>query len=503
MLGLGSGIRKHASRAGAMKVPLDIFSGFYESESAPFNSQRCVNCRPIVAESPSFNQKALIGTQGIVQFGALEGVNRGSILAKKVPYFVNGKALYSVDSLGNGTNLGAISGSGRVSMATNTTVTGKTIICIVVPGKTAYVYDSSLGTVAEITDPDFIVSDTVVFKDGYFFFSTSSGLQIIQSSLNDPMTFDALDTGTAEIDPDLIVGLMVNHNEMFVMGERTGELFQNVGGTGFVLQRIPGANIQKGLHAKHGLAAFDNTFVFIGGGENELPAIWKVTSSSSAVKISTSAIDAAIQKYTKSEIEDCFAMTWAVKGSFFVSFTFSSNRIANRTFVYDATSSTYNQRSIWFELQSGITNNRWRVESIVMAYGKLLTGDYTTNKIGYLDDSVFTEYGETIRREVTGQPFSQLTTSQAWDSLEIFMESGVGLTSGQGSEPVIRMSFSNNLGRSFGSEFSRSFGKIGEYNRRTVWRRQGRIPISRVIRFVCSDPVRFNVLGLVVNDEVE
>jgi hypothetical protein len=485
-----------------LKVPLDIFSGFYESQSLPLNSQRCVNFEPIIPQAQSLNSKALFGRAGLKTFSTLIGVNRGSILANKIPYFVNGTGLFSLDSVGVYTLLGTITGVKRVVMATNTTVDGTTKIAIVVPGGDSFVYDSSLGTVVKITDPDFKVSDTVTFKDGYYTFTSSDGLTFFTSGLNDPATFDALDFGTAEIDPDLIVGQIVNHNELFVMGEETGELFQNVGGVGFPFQRIPGANIQKGLYSKYGLIAYDNSFVFIGGGKNENAAIWKISGSSSAVKISTSAIDTAIQQYTKAEIAESFAMTYSKNGNFFVTYTFESLRIPSRTFVYNATTSALSGGSVWHELQSGVTDNRWRVQSIVQAYGKLLVGDDSTATIGEIDDSTYTDYGATIYRYVTSNPFRTLDQTQFWTDLELLLEQGVGLTTGQGSDPVVRMQFSNDSGRTWSSEFPRNFGKIGEYTRRSIWRRQGRISTNRVIRFIMTDPVKSNILGCTVQDEV-
>ena len=103
-----------------MKVPLDIFSGFYESESQPFNAQRCINMVPIVPQAKSLNERALFGSEGIVEKEELTGINRGSILANGIAYFVNGTSLYSVDSNYLGVNLGTVAGTARVSMATNT-----------------------------------------------------------------------------------------------------------------------------------------------------------------------------------------------------------------------------------------------------------------------------------------------------------------------------------------------------------------------------------------------
>ncbi len=485
-----------------MKIPLDIFSGFYQSESLPFAAQRCVNLIPVVSEDAALNDKALFGAPGIVEFSDIGGLGRGGILANDQSYFVNGAALFLVDSVKNSTSLGAVPGTGMVSMATNTTVDGVTKIAIVNNLGNGYVYDSSLSSVVQITDADYIPASTVAFKDGYYTFTTLDGLQVFNSALNDPTSFDSLQTGTAEIDPDLITTQIMNHNEWFVMGTETGELFQNVGGAGFPFQRIQGANIQKGCYARFGIVAFDNTFVFIGGGKNESPAIWKIAGSSSASKISTNAIDKTIQRYTQEEISKCIALTYSKNGQFFAVFTFESTVTGNRTFVYNATASALTGRQTWHEMQSGMSDNRWGAQSIVRAYGKHLVQDATNGKIGYLDDNTFTEYGELIRREKTTQPFRQLDNDQFWDDLELRMESGVGLANGQGSDPSVRMKFSDNGGRTFSSEFSRRFGKIGEYTRRVIWRRQGHIPMDRIVTFICTDPVRCNFLAASVNDEV-
>ena len=299
---------------------------------------------------------------------------------------------------------------------------------------------------------------------------------------------DPLDFGTAEINPDKIVSGHVNHNELFILGQETIEIFKNIGGSGFPFQRIQGANIQKGCYAKFSPVEFDNTFLFVGGGKNERAAIWRIVSSQSADKISTDAIDLAIQRFSEEEISKSFSFTFSIAGQFIAGFTFESTNIESVTFCFNATSQK------WFELRSGLSG-RWRVNSIINVYGKLLCGDSEDGRIGYLDD-VFEEYGETIFRERTAQPFIIDGNSQYWPELELTMETGVGLTTGQGDDPQIRMSFSDNGGRTFSSERSRSFGKIGEYNKRPIWRRNGRVPSHRVVRFTESDPVLCNLIRL-------
>ena len=480
------------------RLPLPLGFSFYQSESAPFSSQRCVNWIPVIAESAALNTRALFqppGLKTLVDSG-LSG-NRGSLAMSEVPYFVNGNSLISVSSSGLVTNHGIVSGSGYVSMATN----GQYLV-IVVPGGNAYAYDNVALTLTQITDVDFRTSDTVVFKDGYFVFSSSDGAVFFNSSLNDPFTYDALDFGTAEISSDKIVSLHVNHNELFVIGLETTELFQNIGGAGFPFQRIPGANIQKGAHARFSPLEFDNTFCFVGGGLNEQTAIWKVTGSSSAQKISSDAIDKEIQKFNKAEIEASFSMTFARHGQFLALFTFESTRIASRTFVYNATASAYMQGNIWFELQTGVSDNRWRVQSIVQAYGKLLVGDQSTGIIGEIDTDTLDYYGDEIYRSSTTAPFSENGMALFAGEFEATLQSGVGLTTGQGSDPMIRMSFSDDGGRTFSDEFRRSIGKIGEYGHRSIWRQQGRFPVSRMITLVVTDKVRANLIRLAATPQL-
>jgi hypothetical protein len=482
------------------RVQLEIGTGFYESASLPLSAQRCINLYPVIPQATALNQRALFGCPGTkthpTSGATIVGSNRGSQVMKGVGYFINGSRLYSVTTAGVIVDLGTITGSGRISLANN----GQFLV-IVVPGGDSFAFDNVANTLAQITDIDFISSSTVVFKDGFFVFSAADGSVFFNSALNDPFSYDALDFGTAEINPDRIVALHVNHNELFVGGEETIELFQNVGGSGFPFQRIPGANIQKGVYGRFTLAEFDNTFVFVGGGRNEEAAVWKVTGSSSVQKISTSAIDNAIQKFSEAEISDAFSWTYSEGGNFFVGFTFTSGRIPSKTFVYDATTSALAGSSTWHERQTGVTDNRWRVNSMIRLGGKLLVGDQIDGRIGELDLETSDEFGDVLFWSKSTSPFSNQGQRSFFGEIELFMQAGEGLTTGQGSDPVVRMDFSDDGGRTFSSEFSRNYGKIGVFNKRTIWRRQGDIPNQRVLRFSGSDPVKRNILKLEANAE--
>ncbi len=472
-------------------MQLDIATGFYQSASLPLSAQRCINWEPQIPEVEALSQRALFDAYGIatkaLTGATITGINRGAQVVNKVPYFINERTLYSFDSAGVVTNHGPIDGEGRVSLANN----GQFLV-IVVPGVTAYAFNNVDSSLTEITDIDFQVSDTVSFKDGFFIFTASDGNQFFISNLNQPLVYSALDFGSAEVRPDKIIASHVSRNELRVWGEDTGELFQNIGGVGFPFQRVRGGDIQKGLHAKFSVIDFDNSFVFLGGGVNELTAVWRM--SGGVQKISTSAIDNAIQKYTEAEIADAFAFTYAYRGSYFLAFTFTSTTIPSKTFVYDATASALSGERVWHERQSGVTDDKWRVTSIVSAYGELLVGDSIDGRIGVLTKDLPTEYGNTVFRQKTSMPFQNDQFPLFVSDIKLKMESGVGTIAGL--DPQIKMEFSDNGARSFKIGGLRSYGKIGDYDQIPAWRRQGLIPRDRVLRFTTTEPVKNNLLRL-------
>jgi hypothetical protein len=484
-----------------MRTELPISDGFYEDASKPISAQECVNWIPVVPQTNALSRAQLIGTPGLVQFATTgTSIARGEHTMKSIAYTVNGNNLYRTNANGTTDNLGTITGSGKVSMADNGLQ-----LCIVVPGSLGYVFTDNPDTLTQITDSDFTSSlgpsQQVVLKDGYFIHynnnSAASNFPIFFiSNLNDGLTYDALDFGTAEVDPDEITGLHVNRNRLYVGGNVTMEPFQNVGGTGFPFQRIPGGVIQKGVRAKFTLLEFDNSFLYLGGGLNEQAAIWRFTGSS-AQKISTPAIDNVIQDSTDAELSDMFATTYGEDGEYFANFHFR-----NRVLTYCASASALKGKPVWFERKSKDTfgqDTTWRVGGIIDAYGETLVTDLVDGRIGKIDKDTYTEYGTNINRVVASAPYHAQGERLNIGEIELTCESGVGNT--DEPDPVIRKSFSDD-GFIFTSEAPRALGKEGEYKKRQVWKRQGQAPRFRVERFSMSDPVKAVIIKLEAELEV-
>lgn len=457
------------------KVVLPIANGYYESDSLPISAQECTNFYPNIAQAPALNQETLFGTPGLVEVARASDLdnNRGAHEMNGVPYFVIGDALYSMADDFVLTNRGTISGSGRVSMADNGTQ-----MLILDPGGDGFIYNHTTTTLTQITDPDFTANGNpqiVVYIDGYFCLTTDSK-KFIVSALNDGLSYNALDFGTAESDPDEIVAPVVFKNQLFIGGSQTIEAFQNIGGADFPFQRT-GLFLSKGIASPFSIQSIQDTFVFVGSGENESPAIWALNGNSVA-KISTTAIDKELGKLTESQIASIYSWAYAQKGAYFVGFALPST-----TFVYDTISKRWHERKSLIDGSLGA----YRVTSLVRAYNQIWAGDLVDGRIGRLDQEIYKEYDNVIQRTIVTQPFQNNMDSFVVPEMEMTVESGVG--NSESVEPQIGMSRSKN-GKTWADTRYRTLGRIGEFDHRAIWRRNGRAARFELFRFTMSDPVK-------------
>ena len=467
---------------------LPIANGFYVSDSLPIAAQECTNWYPNIVQGVGLSQETLFGTEGIVQLatsGVLDNVNRGSHEMAGKPYFVNGERLYRLDE-SNGVYtlvfIGDIAGTTRVSMADNGTQ-----LMVLVPNGNGYIYNHVTDTFAQITDSDFTANGNpqfVVFIDGYFLITTDSK-KFIVSSINDGLSYNALDFGTAESDPDDIVAPVVYKNQLFIAGGQTFRAFQNIGGADFPFQRT-GLFLQKGCYAPYSLVNAQDTFMWVGGGENEGPAIWALNGNST-VKVSTTAIDSLLSKLSDTQVAGIYSWAYASKGAYFIGFALPAT-----TLVYDTTSQRWHERKSFLEGNLGAL----RVSSVVKAYNNILCGDIIDGRIGQFDQSVYTEYGNTIVRRVATQPFQNNMQSVFFPSLELTVESGVGNEAVIDPQIVLERSKD---GKTWSGPIARSIGKIGEYTRRAIWRRNGRAARFEVFRFTLTDAVKPVIIQLTAN----
>ena len=469
-----------------MKTP--ILGSSYVARSVNAADSRLVNLFPeIVPEAgkePAFLNRApglrLLATVG-------NGPIRGMLDFQADPtvaFVVSGSELYKIDTGYNATLLGTVSGTGPVSMADNGTQ-----VFIACNGP-SYIYNNSTNVFAQITDPDFPGAKTVGYLDGYFVFNEPTGQKIWVTSLLDGTSVDPLDFASAEGSPDGIVGIIIDHREVWVLGSNSVEVWYNAGTADFPLQRIQGAFNELGCAAWATIAKMDNSVFWLGQDARGRGIVYRANGYSGQ-RISTHAVEWQIQQY--GDISDALAYTYQQEGHSFYVLVFPG---ADTTWVYDASTKGWHERA-------GLDNGefvRHRGNCQMSYNNEIVIGDYANGNIYAFDLSVFEDNGATQkwlrswRALPTGENTLKRTTHHA---LQIDMETGVGLVSGQGSDPQIMLRWSDDGGHTWSNEHWAGIGQIGQFGKRAFFRRLGMTMKlrDRVYELSGTDPVKIEIMG--------
>lgn len=478
-------------------VPLSIAGGFYQSRSLPFSDQRCVGWYPSYAESGSLSEAVVFGTPGTKLIASTPlpvETGRGISVMAGIPYFVNGNTLYRLDRTFDINNneiftlvsLGVVPGAGFVSMADNGDQ-----LCIIAPNNSGFVYTASTGVFAQITDLGFTASgksEGVVFIDG--FFVHFAGKNIFHSLTNNALSYNSLDVGSAQADPDNIVSLIVYKNQLFALGKETIEVFANVGRFPLSFQRINGYFVPIGCSSPFSPTQFNQGFAFLGGSNKEKTGVfWG--SAQNFQRISTIPIEQKLQTATDAEIEDAFTWNYSEDGGIFLGVV-----IADFCFVYDFNASKLAGKHIWHERRSTIpelanTQIRHRVNNMVEAYGRILVNDSFDGSIGELSINVFDEYGNFISRTLSTQPLTSQGENIFIDQIELTMESGVTVD----LDNVIKLSWSDD-NKTYFDPIPADIGTVGRYTLRQYWRRLGHAPRFRTFQLSYSGKDRSVLLKM-------
>lgn len=440
-----------------------------KGKSANVNAQERVNLYVEVQDDPEANGLVLYPRPGLttfVNFGASPA--RGFYQKGDVAYVVNGATLWEIAANGTTTSRGTLlTTGGRVDITDNGTQ------MLIVDGTYGYIYTFATTTLAQITDGDFPAPSTCAFLNGYFIVSKTDSAQFFISALYDGTAWDALDFATAESDPDNLVRLMVDNGALYLFGDKTTEMWGDSGAADFPFARIGASAIEWGLAARWSLCKFDGSLIFLR--KNRLGAVQVcVLAGNQAMPVSNPELDYVFAQY---DAENATGYSYTVSGHPFYQINFPSDGVS---WLYDGLS------KCWSKVQSG--SGRHRGEIQVNFLGSSYVTDYENGKVYLIDGDAYTDDGEPIVREFVsrhnkGGDFIRIP--QLW----LEMEGGVGLATGQGSDPQVMLQISRDGGHEWGTELWRSFGAIGQYKARAVWNRLGRAR-DWLFKVRCTDPVK-------------
>ena len=417
-----------------MKVP--FVGSSYQMDALSFGVQRSINMYPLISETANTKSvSALRGCPGYVEFADIGGgaIRGGISSTADRAFFVSGDEFYEVFADGTSTKHGDLNTQvGQVSMAENA------FQVMVVDGSDGWIFTKATDTWTQITDIDFPETSVVTYQDGYFIVVDDGTQDFYISAINDGTSWDALDFAAAESSPDNLISVLSDNGNLWLFGNRSIEVYQNTGAASFPFERIAGAIIQTGCAGKFTPAKFDNSVVWLGVDEQGQGVVWRANGYS-AQRISTQAIEKIIN--SAEDFSDSYSWVYHEQGHVFYCLQI---RGLETTLVYDGATREWHERM--FKDPDTNTRQLHRGSCHVFFAQKNLIGDRLTGKIYDLDLSYQDDNGDEQIRERICPHYQDEKRLISYSSFELDMEVGVGLNSGQGSDPQIMMQYSDDGG---------------------------------------------------------
>ncbi len=463
-------------------MELNITGPFYDLPHRDLNHQKCINMYPTTGDPVGRTQVALVPTPGLKELVDVGGnETRALVIFGSQLFTVVDDGFYEITvnvaaQTATSTLRGTLTSiSGRISWDVNATQ------IILVDGVRGYIYTPSTEVFAEITDVDLQPPKTVVFVDSYFIYNKTNSSRMLSSAQNDGTTWAAVDIATAEGKPDLLVGLALDKNELWVFGEHTIEIwFDAANPTGFPFSKRGSAFIDQGCAAAFSIVNFDNTLIWL----DERGYVSRSNGYGIQV-ISNEAIGSEIQRYDV--IDDAFAFTYFNRGHLNYVITFPTEDI---TWVFDALTQQWYQ---WSHFSEDDKHERHLANCHAYFERLNIVGSFKSGKLYVLSSDYFDDDGDAIIRVRTTPFLHAENIFIGIDTFDIHMTSGKALVTGQGSDPQIMLRYSHDGGFTWSNELWRSVGKIGEYGTQVRWNRLG-TGREWIFELTFSEPCDFSIM---------
>ncbi|NNH35720.1 hypothetical protein HLH12_09205 [Acinetobacter sp. NIPH 2377] len=459
-------------------IDLPIVGQSYHLKDWAIDCQRTLNFYPQVVESGNAPQvSALLPTPGLVKRFEFSGAIRGLYALNDVVLVVAGQTLYRVDKSNNAQQIGIIAGTDIVYFADNS-------IYVVVVGDSAYRYDIRQKTLTDIlisTGTGFLGASDVTLLDSRFVWTVPSSGQIQWSTLLDTST-TGLNYATAEAKSDNLVRTIAVNGQLWLIGEKTTEVWMSTGNPDLPFQRMSGAFIPAGCAAKNSVCVFGGGLVWLTSSDHGQSQI-VLTQGYQTQRISNHAIESEIASYD--HVDDAYSFAYQQDGHAFLMMSFPA---AKKTWCYDATTGMWHERS-YYNLTE-YQHEHHRAITHVFFNGEHLVGDRSNGIVYRLCPDCSTDNLEPILRERITPVINPQGSQLIFDAVELILQTGQQ----ENTKPVIRLDWSDDRGKSWSKDRVLDFGAIGEFNKRTIFNRLGQSR-NRVFRLRISDSNRLIILG--------
>ena len=373
------------------------------------------------------------------------------------------------------------------------------------------------------SDGAFTGGGVVDVNDNYFIYTRPGTQQFAISDVLSPIT-QPLSFASKFTSPDNLVSLIADNGQLYLLGEKSSEVWVDQGTFPVAYQRIPGSSNQQGIIAPFSVARVGNFFCYVSQnirGQNQVVLM----NGYIPQRVSTHAVEQSLlDQYTA----DAIAYTYQLEGHEVYVVTFPTIDI---TWAYDITTNLWHK---WLWTDGDNNYHRHRSNCAAVFQNIVVVGDWENGNLYQLDQSAYTDSGSEIRRLRRAPHILSDLQRQYFDELQLQFQPGVGDggfsrdrniylgspyyigptaslvigyqdidvlgNSGQISptdvlyNPKAMLRWSNDGGSTWSKEYWQNIGQQGKYTHRAIWRRLG-WSRDRIFEVVVTDPIKAVVVS--------
>lgn len=292
--------------------------------------------------------------------------------------------------------------------------------------------------------------------------SATNGKLVRFSPPRDGRFWDPLDFIVKEAQPDNLVGIFTDHEELYMLGTQTTEVWRATGSQN-VFDRDPSGFFEMGCAALASLARLDDS-LFMLAGDTRGRVVAVRLRGFQPQRISTPPLEATWQTYQTNGwgISDAIGYSYVENGHQLWVLTFPN---ANATWVYDVTTGLWHE---WAFL-NGASLERHKGTFHAYWLGAHYVGDVATARIFRQSFELFSDDGLDIRYIRRTAHINEELQRITYHSFVLDAETG---TAASGT-PVATLTFSDDDAKTWSNPRNASLGSSGQRGLRLKWNRLG------------------------------
>jgi hypothetical protein len=407
---------------------------------------------------------------------------------------------------------------------------------LIVDGVYGYLYNCNTNTMlrsdaftgANSTGPSAFPAGAkfITYLDGYFIV-TNETMNFYVSDLYDGSSWGGLASGGAVASSDTIQVPYSLHQELYLIKEYNTEIFYDAGVAttmGCPFLRRSGAVLDFGTPSPYSVAMSAGGLFFLAtmrtGQVGEFAGVVQLTGYEPKV-ISTEAIAFRMSQFT---LSDAFGYCYIDGKHVFYVLTFPTD---NTTFAYDVSTDMWHERSTYVGGDIYAVN-RHASNGYARYAEKNLVTDYASGKIFSMSTDIYADGDQPIVSYVVSPYVYDKNEMENLfiSKLIVDAETGVGLSGLQDAwyfdgtwlfdgsvvldptlynqgdgDPKAVLSWSSDGGHTWSNEYDCSIGKVGETQKRLIWRRLGKAR-NKVFRLAIANKVKKILINCFVEGSV-